>query len=89
MSQEAAKPTVSARISYAEEPALLVQSLQAIPLADVSLRALKLTLLSLPRKGTSPRVLRPILLGLPRKGMSLRIPRLILLNLPRKWPKQN
>ena len=27
VSQEATKPTVSARISYAEEPALLVQSL--------------------------------------------------------------
>ena len=36
MSQEATKPTVSARISYAEEPALLVQPLQAIPPADVS-----------------------------------------------------
>jgi len=36
VSQEAAKSTVSARISDAEEPTLLVQPLQAIPLADVS-----------------------------------------------------
>ena len=34
--QEAAKSTVSAQVSDAEEPALLVQPLQAIPLADVS-----------------------------------------------------
>ena len=36
MPQEAAKSTVSAQISSAEEPALFVQPLQAIPLADVS-----------------------------------------------------
>ena len=36
MSQEAAKSTVSAQISDAEEPALLFQPLQAISLADVS-----------------------------------------------------
>ena len=36
MPQEAAKSTVSAQISGAEEPALFIQSLQAIPLADVS-----------------------------------------------------
>ena len=34
--QEAAKSTVSAQVSDAEEPALLVQPLQAIPLVDVS-----------------------------------------------------
>ena len=34
--QEAAKSTISAQISNAEEPALFVQPLQAIPLADVS-----------------------------------------------------
>ena len=34
--QEAAKSTVSAKVSDAEEPALLVQPLQAIPLANVS-----------------------------------------------------
>ena len=36
VSQEAAKSTVSARISDAEEPALLFQPLQAIPLTNVS-----------------------------------------------------
>ena len=36
MPQEAAKSTVSAQISDAEETALLVQPLQAIPLADAS-----------------------------------------------------
>jgi len=36
VSQEAAKSTVSAKVSDAKEPALLVQPLQAIPLADVS-----------------------------------------------------
>ena len=36
MPQEAAKSTVSAQISNAEEPTLLVQALQAIPLADIS-----------------------------------------------------
>ena len=36
MPQEAAKSTVSAQISGAEEPTLFVQPLQAIPLADVS-----------------------------------------------------
>ena len=36
MPQEAARFTVSAQISGAEEPALFVQPLQAIPLADVS-----------------------------------------------------
>ena len=36
MPQEAAKSTVSAQISDAKEPALLVQPLQAIPLTDVS-----------------------------------------------------
>ena len=36
MPQEAAKSTVSAQISDAEEPALLVQPFQAIPFADVS-----------------------------------------------------
>ena len=35
MPQEAAKSTVSAQIFDAEEPALFVQPLQAIPLADV------------------------------------------------------
>ena len=34
--QEAAKSTVSAQVSDAEEPTLLVQPLQTIPLADVS-----------------------------------------------------
>ena len=34
--QEAAKSTISAQVSDAEEPALLVQPLQTIPLADVS-----------------------------------------------------
>ena len=34
--QEAAKSIVSAQASHAEEPALLVQSLQTIPRADVS-----------------------------------------------------
>ena len=34
--QKAAKSTVSAQVSDAEEPALLVQPLQTIPLADVS-----------------------------------------------------
>ena len=33
--QEAAKSTISAQVSDAKEPALLVQPLQAIPLADV------------------------------------------------------
>ena len=36
MPQEAAKSTVSAQISSAEELAIFVQPLQAIPLADVS-----------------------------------------------------
>ena len=36
MPQEAAKSTVSAQVSDAEEQAFLVQPLQAIPLADVS-----------------------------------------------------
>ena len=36
MPQETAKSTVSAQISSAEELALLVQPLQAIPFADVS-----------------------------------------------------
>ena len=36
MPQEAAKSTVSAQIFDAEEPALLVQPLRAIPLANVS-----------------------------------------------------
>ena len=35
MPQEAAKSTVSAQISGAEEPAIFVQPLQAIPLTDV------------------------------------------------------
>ena len=35
MPKEGAKPTVSAQISGAEEPAILVQLLQAIPLTDV------------------------------------------------------
>ena len=35
MPQDAAKSTVSAQVSDAKEPALLVQPLQAIPLADV------------------------------------------------------
>ena len=34
--QEAATSTISAQISGAEEPAIFVQPLQAIPLADVS-----------------------------------------------------
>ena len=86
--QEAAKSTVSAQVSDVEELALLVQPLQTIPLL-MSLRALKLTLLSLPRKGMSPKVPRLILLGLPRKGTSPKVPRLILLSLPKKWPKQS
>ena len=36
MPQEAARSIVSAQVSDAKEPALLVQPLQAIPLADVS-----------------------------------------------------
>jgi len=36
MPQEAAKSIVSAQVSDAKEPALLVQPLQAIPLVDVS-----------------------------------------------------
>ena len=36
MPQEAVKSTVGAQIFDADEPALLVQPLQAIPLADVS-----------------------------------------------------
>ena len=36
MPQEAAKSTISVQISGAEEPAIFVQPLQAIPLADVS-----------------------------------------------------
>ena len=36
VSQEATKSTISAQVSDAEELALLVQPLQAIPLADVS-----------------------------------------------------
>ena len=36
MPLEVAKSTVSAQISGAEEPAIFVQPLQAIPLADVS-----------------------------------------------------
>ena len=36
MPQEAAKSTVNAQISSAEEPAIFVQPLQAILLADVS-----------------------------------------------------
>ena len=36
VSQEAAKSIVSAQVSDAEEPVLLAQPLQAIPLADVS-----------------------------------------------------
>ena len=35
MPKEGAEPTVSARISGAEEPAIFVQPLQAIPLTDV------------------------------------------------------
>ena len=35
MPQKATKPAVSAQISDAEEPALFVQPLQAIPLANV------------------------------------------------------
>ena len=35
MPKEGAKPTVSAQISGAEEPAIFVQPLQAIPLIDV------------------------------------------------------
>ena len=35
MPKEGAKPTVSAQISSAEEPAIFVQPLQAIPLTDV------------------------------------------------------
>ena len=35
MPQEAAKSTVSAQLFGAEEPAIFVQPLQAIPLADV------------------------------------------------------
>ena len=36
MPQESAKSTISAQISGAEEPAIFVQPLQAIPLANVS-----------------------------------------------------
>ena len=66
MPQEAAKSIVSAQVSDAEEPALLVQPFQAIPFADIS-EGLKANPAQPPRKGTSPRVLRLILLSLPRK----------------------
>ena len=64
--QEAAKSTVSAQVSDAEEPALLVQPLQAIPLADVS-EGLKANPARPPKKGMSFRIPRLILLSLPRK----------------------
>ena len=35
MPKEGAEPTVNAQISSAEEPAIFVQPLQAIPLTDV------------------------------------------------------
>ena len=65
MPKEGVEPTVSAQISSAEEPAIFVQPLQAIPLLTSS-RASKLILLSLPKKGMSPRAPKLVLLGLPR-----------------------
>ena len=48
--QEAAKSTVSAQVSDAEEPTLLVQPLQTIPLADVS-KGLEANPAQLPQEG--------------------------------------
>ena len=66
MPQEAAKSTVSAQISSAEELAIFVQPFRPFPLL-MSPRASRLLLLSLPKKGMSLRVPRLILLSLPRK----------------------
>lgn len=48
--QEVAKSTISAQVSHAEEPALLVQPFQTIPLADV-FKGLEANPARLPKEG--------------------------------------